>query len=201
MTAGSDSFYGPEELAGLGLRGYGTEVRISRYSRIYGADRITVGSQVRIDDFSFIVGGVGITIGSHTHIAPHACLIGGGGIEIEDFAGVSSRAAIYSVTDDYSGESLTNPWIPQRFKPRFQCAPVTLRRHALVGTCSTLLPGVELGEGVAVGAHSLVGRSCKPWGVYFGVPARRVAERSKRLLDWEQQFLADYRARVAVGDE
>lgn len=189
MNPVAESFYSTEELATLGLRSYGVKVLVSRYARIYGAGQISLGNHVRIDDFAFIVGGKGIVIGNYTHIAPQAILIGGGTITLEDFTGVSSRAAIYSVTDDYSGDSLTNPWIPQRFKPKFQCAPVILRKHALVGTGSTLLPGVELGEGVAVGAHSLIARTCKPWGVYFGVPARRVSERSKRLLELEAEFL------------
>jgi galactoside O-acetyltransferase len=30
---------------------------------------------------------------------------------------------------------------------------------------------------------SLVNRSTQPWGIYVGIPARRVKERSKELLE------------------
>ena len=59
----------------------------------------------------------------------------------------------------------------------------------MIGTNSTVLPGVELGEGVAVGAHSLVTKSCDPWGIYVGVPAKRMKERSRQLLKLEQEFM------------
>ena len=31
---------------------------------------------------------------------------------------------------------------------------------------------------------SLVNRSAEPWGVYVGIPARRVKERSRKLLEY-----------------
>jgi galactoside O-acetyltransferase len=48
---------------------------------------------------------------------------------------------------------------------------------------------VELGEGVAVGAHSMVTKSCEPWGIYLGVPAKRITQRRKKILDLEKRFL------------
>ena len=47
---------------------------------------------------------------------------------------------------------------------------------------------VELGEGCSVGSMSLVNRSAEPWGVYVGIPARRVKERSRKLLEYCAEF-------------
>ena len=60
----------------------------------------------------------------------------------------------------------------------------------IIGTQSVILPDVTIGEGSSVGAMSLVNRSLEPWGVYFGVPARRLKERSKDLLELEKMVWA-----------
>jgi galactoside O-acetyltransferase len=64
------SFLTEEELAALGLASCGEDVKISRKTSIYGAERIAIGDHVRIDDFCVISAGAGgISIGSHVHIA------------------------------------------------------------------------------------------------------------------------------------
>jgi len=50
---------------------------------------------------------------------------------------------------------------------------------------------VNIAEGCAVGAMSLVNRTTKAWGVYVGNPARRVKERKKDLLELEEKFLLE----------
>ena len=66
---------------------------------------------------------------------------------------------------------------------------IIFKRHALVGTGSTILPGVVLEEGTAVGAMSLILKSTLPWKMYFGIPARVLMERDKVPLRMEQEFL------------
>ena len=41
----------------------------------------------------------------------------------------------------------------------------------------TVVGGVTIGEGCVVRAQSLVNRDCEPYGIYEGVPARRVGDR------------------------
>ena len=66
---------------------------------------------------------------------------------------------------------------------------VNLGRHVIVGSGSILLPGTAIGEGSAVGALSLVNRALDEWGVYFGIPAKRLKPRSRDLLAMEQRLL------------
>jgi dTDP-4-amino-4,6-dideoxy-D-glucose acyltransferase len=58
----------------------------------------------------------------------------------------------------------------------------------VVGAGSIVLPGVTLQEGSAVGALSLVKSDCEAFGLYAGVPARRLGERKRDLLELEQRF-------------
>lgn len=185
------SIYSESELNSVGLGHFGRDVRLSRKASIYNAAQIFIGSHVRIDDFCVLSGGEGgIRIGDYVHIAVFSSLIGAARIELGDFCNLSSRVSIYSSSDDYSGEYMTNPMVPSRFTG-VTSAEVLVRKHAIIGSGAVVLPGVVLEEGVAVGALSLVRRSCAAFGIYAGVPARRVGERRRSLLDLEKKLRAE----------
>lgn len=187
-----DSFYSSEELQGLGLKSYGHNVKLSRKASIYMPETISIANNVRIDDFCCLVGGErGIEIGSYVHIAFHCILVGNAGIIIRDFAGLSSRVALYSVTDDYSGSFLTNPTVPKKYLNILK-GEILLNKHVIVGTGSTILPGVNIGIGCSIGAHSLVTGNLGEWGVYVGIPAKRIKERNRDLLELEQDLILKY---------
>jgi galactoside O-acetyltransferase len=183
------SFYTTSELCGLGLKAFGDNVRISRKASIYQAEAISMGSHVRVDDFCILSGGEGICIGNYVHVSPYSVVYGSSGVVMEDYTGLSPRCTVLSESDDFSGNSMVHPFFSDEFKPGYIKGAVTLRKFAQVGAGSTILPGVEIGEGSAVGAHSLVTKSCEPWGIYAGVPAKRIKERSRKLLEIERHFL------------
>lgn len=181
------SFYTQEELEQLGLKSIGKGVLLSRKVSIYGGGSISIGDYTRIDDFCILSGN--ISIAAHVHISAFCALFGGvSGIVLRDFTGISSRSAVYADTDDYSGFAMTNPTIPDEYR-NIIGGTVILEKHALVGTGCTILPNVVIGEGTSVGGMSLINKSLEPWGVYVGIPCRRVKERSKRILTLEQEFL------------
>ena len=98
------AIYTRDELQELGFLNVGENVKISKKASVYGTSRISLGDNVRIDDFCVLSAGEGgITLGSHIHLAVYSCLIGAGHIQIGDFCNISSRVAIYSSSDDYSG--------------------------------------------------------------------------------------------------
>lgn len=175
-----NSFYSESELKQLGLGKIGEEVMISRKASLYGAEQI--GSHVRIDDFCILSGK--IKLGSYIHISAYTALFGGEkeGIIMEDYTTISSRCVVYALTDDYSGEFMTNSVIPSKYK-NVKEARVTIEKYSIIGSGCTVLQGVVLGEGVAVGAMSLVNRSLEEWNIYAGVPCRKLKSREKGLLD------------------
>ncbi|MEY8716484.1 acyltransferase [Francisella philomiragia] len=186
-----NGYYTPEELESLGLASYGTNVLISRKSSIYGASRIYIGSNVRIDDFCVLsAGSGGIYIHSYIHIGVYSSLIGEGKIVLGDYCNISSKVAIYSSNDDYSGEYMTNPLIPSRYS-NVTCGNVIIGKHVIIGTNATILPEVVLSDGVCIGAYSLVKDNCEEFYVYVGIPAKKIKSRGKGLLNREKQFVAD----------
>lgn len=182
------SFYSTEKLQTLGLAAFGEDVRISRKASIYNPSRISIGNHVRIDDFCVLSAGErGIEIGDYVHIAVYCSLIGDGKITLNDFCNLSSRVSVYSSNDDYSGEHLTNPTIPDQLTGVTH-ADVLLGKHVIIGSGSVVLPGVCLEDGVAVGALSFVTKNCQLFGIYMGIPARRIGERKRDLLELEKQL-------------
>ncbi len=181
------SYYSEEELKAIGFKSYGNNFLLSRHTQIYGASKMTIGDNVRIDDFCVISGKV--TIGNYVHIAVGCSVFAGDtGVVFENFSGVSSHSAIYAESDDYSGQYLTNPTVSEKYRNIIK-GPVLIGKHVIIGTGSTILPEVSIGEGSSIGSMSLVNKSLAPWGIYVGVPCKYLKERSKKLLELEQLFL------------
>lgn len=180
------AIYSSEELQAMGFKHLGKDVRISTKCSIYGAGEISLADHVRVDDFCVLSGN--ISIGSYVHIAVYSSIFGGvEGVTIEDFANISSRVAIYALSDDYSGETMTNPMIDEQFK-KVEHGKVRIGRHSIIGTCSTVLPNVDIGEGCAFGAYSFINHSCEPWGMYVGIPCKKYKSRSNNLLRYEAKI-------------
>ncbi|MGI9351895.1 MAG: acyltransferase [Rhizobiaceae bacterium] len=188
MSNFNATFLSQDELARMPFAACGNNVLIDTSVRIIGMENLEIGSNVRIDAGTIIVASGPIVVGSRVHIGANSYLEGRGGIRIENFANISSYVSVHSVSDDASGLSLTNPMTPDRYKT-LDIAEVVVRRHALVFTKSTLLPGTIVGEGAVIGAHSMAKGEIPAWGIYVGVPAHFVSERKRDLLALEQELL------------
>jgi len=181
------SYYSPDELAQLSLGSIGVDVRISRKTSFYNRGQIVVGDHVRIDDFCVLSGR--IEIGNYVHIASFCALYGSAfGIALRDFVGLSSRVSVYGATDDYSGECLTNPTIPDEFRHVIG-GQVLLEKHVIVGSGTVILPNLVVGEGAAIGALSLVQKAIPPWTISLGIPLRILGQRSNQILKLEDRLL------------
>ncbi len=175
----------------MGFKQVGENVRLYSGARILGCEHITIGSNVIIDDFVLIYATAPMYIGDHVHIASFVSISGGSEVSLGDFSGLSSGVRILAGSEDFLGGGLTNPTIPARYR-KVERAPVSLGRHAIVGANTTIMPGVSIGEGCAVGANSLVNKSLADWGVYFGSPVRRIQERPcENILRLECELRAE----------
>jgi acetyltransferase-like isoleucine patch superfamily enzyme len=181
--------YWPDScLPGFGFRRLGRGVKIKRSVVITETENLSIGDHVRIDDDVVIVcNGEPCQIGSHVHIASHCVFLGRAGFTLADFVSISPHCVIVTLSDDYTGEKLTNPTVPRQLTGGPE-GRVILGRHVILGTRTTVMPGVTVAEGCAISAHSLIhtGETTDPWGRYFGVPARRIGPRKMDLLELER---------------
>lgn len=179
-----------EQIETLGFARVGQDVFLSDKASYYNCANIHIGSHVRVDDFCVLSAGQGgIFFGDYIHLAVYVSVIGQGRIELADFAGLSSRVAVYSSNDDYSGATLTNPMVPAAYSGVTH-ADVLLGKHVIVGAGSVIMPGVTLHEGAAVAALSFVNKDCEAFGIYSGVPAKRIMKRKTDLLELEKRLRA-----------
>ena len=171
------------------LGSVGRNVVIHESVVIFNPSNVHIGHDVRIDCFAVISAGeAGIFIGNNVHIATMAQIFGGGGrVTLEDFTGISSRVSIYTASDDFSGAGMTGPTIPLKYK-RLLTGSVTLRKHALIGCGSVVMPNTELGLGSAVGALTFVNENVPPFSIVAGSPMRKIADRKRTILELEILF-------------
>jgi len=172
----------------LELAQVGQDVIIWSQAKIVSPEVITIGDSVIIDDFVFIMGGKNTQIGSFVHIASFTSITGGGELVMEDFTGLSGGVRVYTGNEDYSGGCLTNPSVPEPYRLPTRSF-VNIKKHAIIGANTVILPGVIIGEGAAIGANSLVTKDCEPWKIYFGSPAKAIRTRPKeRIIELEDQL-------------
>ncbi len=173
----------------MGFAYLGDNVKISDKASIYNCESVSINDNSRVDDFCILSGK--ITIGKYCHITPY-CLIAGGklGVEIDDFSTLAYRVNVFSQSDDYSGSTMVNSLIPVQFKNE-QFTKISIGKHVIIGTASTIMPGANIADGCSIGAMTLLNKSTKPWGIYIGIPAKRIKERNKEILKLEKKFLME----------
>lgn len=179
------NFYSDEELMELGFQSIGKNVSISKKCSIYNASQMSIGSNVRIDDFCILSGN--ITIGNYVHISAYTALYGKYGIKIGNYCGISPRSIIFSATDDFSGEYMISPLVPEQYT-NILSGLVEMEDYVQIGSNSIVFPNMVIGEGSATGAFTLVNKELGPWGIYVGIPARKIKDRSKKVKEMSQSM-------------
>ncbi len=97
----------------------------------------------------------GLTLGCKTDIGAFTYINAQYEVEIQANVQVGSHCSIYSVStiDGKKGK-------------------VTLKKNCSIGSHTTIMPGVTVGENSIVGAHSFLNRDIPDNVIAFGVPAR-----------------------------
>ena len=99
----------------------------------------------------------GFDLGFETDIGAFSYINALHDVVIEDYVQIGSHCSIYSVStiDDSQGK-------------------VVLKQNCRIGSHSTILPGVSIGENSIIGAHSLVNKDIPDNVVACGIPAKVV---------------------------
>lgn len=180
-----NSFYTKEELQEIGFKELGDNILISRKCSIYSPEKISIGSNVRIDDFCILSGE--IKLHSYIHIGAYTALYGKSCIEVFDFSGISPRCTLFSETDNFDGSCLISPTTKPEHNNILK-GKIKIEKYSQICADVVVLPGVTIAEGCVIGAKSLLKKSTKPWGIYCGQTAKRIKERSKKIIDLAKDY-------------
>lgn len=182
------SFYTEDELKELNFKSIGKNVLISKKASIYGTSNITIGNNVRIDDFCILSGE--IEIGDYVHISAYTALYGKNKIKIGDFCGCSARTTIYSASDDFSGDYMISPMVPEELT-NVQGGPVILENYVQLGANTTVMPNLVIYEGAVTGTFTLVRHSLEPWTINIGIPSKVLKKRNKNVMNLSKKINGD----------
>jgi len=108
-----------------------------------------------------------LELGKYTDIGEFTYINAEYGVEIQKNVQIGSHVSIYSVStiDNKKGK-------------------VTIKENACVGSHSTVMPGITIGKGAVVGAHSYVNKDVPDNAVAFGVPLIIEVEKNGRKKRW-----------------
>jgi acetyltransferase-like isoleucine patch superfamily enzyme len=103
-----------------------------------------------------------LKLGYQTDIGAFTYINAQEGVTIEDEVQIGSHCSIYSIStiDGKNG-------------------PVILKRGCRIGTHTTVMPGVTIGENSTVGAHSFVTSDIPANVIAGGVPAKEIRKQKK----------------------
>lgn len=165
----------------LGFKKVGSNVSISEHATLVGIENISIGSNVRIDSHVVILSKQGETnIGNNVHIEPSASLVSHSGIEIGNFCTISHGVRLFTASANYDGDYFTNVFPDPKFQVPYK-GKIVLEDHVIIGGNSVVMPGVQFGEGSAIGALSFVRKNVEPWGIYAGNPLKFLRVRKNTI--------------------
>ncbi len=139
----------------------GKDVKIFDFVNLYGCsidDNTKVGTFVEIQKNATI--GKNCKISSHTFICE--------GVHIEDNVFIGHNVTF--INDKYP--RATNPDGSMQSEADWKVVETYIRKGASIGSSSTILCGVTVGENAIVGAGSVVTKDVPPNSVVAGVPAK-----------------------------
>lgn len=181
------SFLSQDKLTGF--KYIGKNVKISELAVFFNKQNISIGDNSRIDAFCIISAGEnGIEIGKHVHISVYVSMSGKSKITISDFSTISGKCSLYSSSDDYSGNFMTNPTVPTHLT-NVEHGDIFIGKHVIVGCSSIILPNVNIVDGVSIGAMSLIKKDILKIGIYAGNPLKFIKEKSTNIFELEKEII------------
>jgi acetyltransferase-like isoleucine patch superfamily enzyme len=148
----------------------GRNVAIRDFTNLYGCE---IGDDVKIGTFVEIQKGV--KIGNRCKISSHTFICEGVTLEDDIFVGHS----VTFINDRYPRATSGNGRL--QTDADWVCVRTLIKRGASVGSGTTLLCGITVGENAMIGAGSVVTKDVPPGAVVAGNPARLIRSFQAKL--------------------
>jgi acetyltransferase-like isoleucine patch superfamily enzyme len=148
----------------------GKNTRVFAFVNLYGCE---IGDDVKIGAFVEIQKGV--KIGNRCKISSHTFICEGVTLEDEVFVGHS----VLFTNDRFP--RATNNSGQLKTETDWSCIPTLVKRGASIGSGSTLLCGITVGENALIGAGSVVTKDVPPGAVVAGNPARVIRSSQSKV--------------------
>jgi acetyltransferase-like isoleucine patch superfamily enzyme len=139
----------------------GTGVKLGKFVNLYGCE---IGDETKIG--AFVEVQKNATIGKRCKISSHTFICEGVIIEDHVFVG----HGVTFINDSYPRATTADGAL--QTEKDWKVEPTFVKRGASIGSGSTILSNVVIGEHAIVGAGAVVTRDVPPWAIVAGNPAR-----------------------------
>jgi putative colanic acid biosynthesis acetyltransferase WcaF len=112
-----------------------------------------------------------LSMGPYSVMGPHVYCYCQDRITLESFVTVSQFSKLVTGTHDIDSPGFV-----------LTTKPIVLKDHSWIAADAFVGPGVTVGEGAVLGARGATFSSLEPWGVYVGLPARKIRTRERGVL-------------------
>ncbi len=133
---------------------------------------------------------IGVSLNSDTAIGKNTviyenCQISGyedAPLKIGSYCAIARNCLITTTNHPITYPSISNfgifsPGDYEKIIKRSASAPVTIGNSVWMGSCSAVLPGVDVGDGAIIGAGAVVTKDVEPFTIVGGVPAKPIKKR------------------------
>jgi acetyltransferase-like isoleucine patch superfamily enzyme len=150
----------------------GDNAVIRSHTVIYGGNKIgnnfQTGNKANIREMNAI--GDNVSIGTLSVVEHHVTI--GSGVRIHSQAFIPEYTTLEDECWVGPNVVITNAKYPKSPNAKAELKGARIKRHAIVGANSTLLPGVTLGEHAVIGAACVVTKDVPAWKVVAGNPGK-----------------------------
>jgi acetyltransferase-like isoleucine patch superfamily enzyme len=152
----------------------GTTTRVAFMAKLDArvGGRIKVGEGCQILEYAMLLAyGGTIEMGNECSVNPFSILYGHGGLKIGNKVRIAAHTVIIPANHVFNDRErlITDQGQVKR--------GVTIEDDVWIGAGVRILDGVKIAKGCVLAAGAVVAKSTEAFGVYAGVPARRISER------------------------
>lgn len=136
-------------------------------------ERLTTGTGCRFDVFGSNTNNTVVHFGKNVQLNDYVHIVAMNSVTIGDNVLMASHVFISDNSHgSYKGdENDSSPEIPP-VERHYLTAPVKIEKNCWIGEGTIIMPGVTIGEGCVIGAHSIVNKSIPPYAIAAGSPAK-----------------------------
>lgn len=140
-------------------------------STIYGG-RVCIGDYCELRRGCQLLSyGGSIKIGNHSSINPYTMIYGQGNITIGDYVRIAAHCVL--IPSNHVFSDVSKPIYQQGLVNR----GIVVEDDVWIGCGVRVLDGVTIAQGCVIGAGSVVTKSTEPYGIYVGIPAKKIKSR------------------------
>lgn len=153
--------------------GRDASVEFGAILRCHHGGSITIGKRCRIHKGAQVLTHGGeIIIGDNLILNPYAILYGHGGFQIGDNVLIAAHTVVLPANHVFERTDI--PIKAQGLTKE----GIRIGSDVWLGSGVRVLDGVTIGDSCVIGAGAVLTKSTRPRGLYVGVPARRVRDRT-----------------------